>query len=110
MAQQLAQTFDIHAGLDAACCECVTQHMEISAADAASLQETVEIVTKCTRLHRLIRPAGQDICVFRQSADRGFQIAKHVRCERDHALRSVAFRRLHQQFRFRACLNPLYST
>ena len=26
------------------------------------------------------------------------------------ALRSVAFRRLHQQFRFRACLNPLYST
>ena len=76
--------------------------------DIASLQEAAEIVTKRSRLHRLICPACQDIRVFRQAADCGFQIAKQVRCERDHALRSVAFRCLHQQFCFLACLNPLH--
>ena len=86
MTQQLAQTFDVHAGFDAACRECVPQHMEISVSDVASLQETAEIVTKRSWLHWFICPAGQNIRVLRQSTDCGFQIAKQVRCERDHAL------------------------
>ena len=91
MAQQLTQALDIHACLDAACCERVPQHMKISVPDIAPLQETAEIVAKRTRFHRLICSAGQNICLFRQSADCGFQITKQVRCERDHALRSIAF-------------------
>ena len=96
MAQQLTQAFDVHACLNAACCECVPQHMEISVSDAALLQEAAEIVTKRSWLHWFICLAGQNIRVLRQSTDCGFQIAKQVRCERDHALRSIAFRRLHQ--------------
>lgn len=73
---------------------CVPQHVEISVSDAALLQEAAEIVTKRSWLHWFICPAGQNIRVLRQSTGCGFQIAKQVRCERDHALRSVAFRRL----------------
>lgn len=108
MAQQLTQALDIHACLDAACCERVPQHMKISVPDIAPLQETAEIVAKRTRFHRLIRSASQNIRIFRQSPDCRFEVRKQVRWERDHALRSVAFRRLHQQFRFLARLNSLH--
>ena len=54
MAQHLAQALDVHTLLHAARRIGVPQHMEISVSDVASLQETAEIVTKCTRFHRLI--------------------------------------------------------